>query len=578
MNWHEIRNLVRYAMFTSMVAAMLLGYVITSAQVGLRTASKALVAPATVAAPGKVFQFPGRAENVPQGHYWYLGKIHKGGNQRQGGDFGMVRLDPETKKWTKLKLGVSKAEHEANPKNENSIIYGQPVYAPADGEIFVCWRNAPENAKPGVKDPRVGTTIPSGGNSLWIKYGENDWGLLAHAIPGSIPAKLCPVNQALKSSADSKEGLVPENQRAKVKTGDFLMRVGNSGQSSGTHLHYHRDSTGPKLLQGQGDDEPDDDGPGGVVGTEFVPISMSAAADASLPSPYSGAWLKSAENPSVSTSGWVRANGTLLTSPPTLILPDYSKGLGEIARHGVPAADYQFVFDHVTKSGYFPSWVDGYEVNGKNYYNVIFRPADGIARGARHGLNGTQYQTEYDDFKAKGLRLVHVDSYPDGNSIRYTALFAKDNGPLVAAYHGIAADEHQKRFDERTKSGWRPKVISVVSLNGQRFYTALYEKTPVGNLEARSFLTPAEYQQEYNDNKAAGRQIVYLNAYEHSGQTRFTAIFRAPSNGSTKARHGISSSEYQQEWNEAVKAGFRTQAVAGYEAGGQTRIAAFWRK
>ncbi|MEA5504134.1 hypothetical protein VB735_13615 [Halotia wernerae UHCC 0503] len=33
-----------------------------------------------------------------------------------------------------------------------------------------------------------------------------------------------------------------------------------------------------------------------------------------------------------------------------------------MARHGVPAGDYQCVFDQITKSGYRLDWIDGFDV------------------------------------------------------------------------------------------------------------------------------------------------------------------------------------------------------------------------
>lgn len=50
---------------------------------------------------------------------------------------------------------------------------------------------------------------------------------------------------------------------------------------------------------------------------------------------------------------------------------------------GVPASEYQFAFDHITQSGNRPVWVDVYEVNGKNYFNAIFRQYVAAVRNAQ---------------------------------------------------------------------------------------------------------------------------------------------------------------------------------------------------
>jgi hypothetical protein len=80
-----------------------------------------------------------------------------------------------------------------------------------------------------------------------------------------------------------------------------------------------------------------------------------------------------------------------------------------------------------------------------------------------------------------------------------------------------------------------------------------------------------------DENKQQGRQLAYLNAYEHQGQPRFTAIWNSATKGSFKARHGLSGGQYQQEWEAAVKTGMLTRAVTGYVEGTEVRYAAVWR-
>jgi len=252
-------------------------------------------------------------------------------------------------------------------------------------------------------------------------------------------------------------------------------------------------------------------------------------------------------------------------------------GAKEVARHGVPARDYQCLFDQAVNAGYALEWVDGFDVDGKVYYNAVFRPK-GAATAAFHGLSGAQYQQRFDEYTGKGYRPYQVDSYGGSGGAHYAAIFRKQSGPAYKAYHGLPADQHQQHMDTWTADGYRPRNVSVVSSGGQRRYSAIYEKADIGSWQAKSQLTAAEYQQAFDDNAKQKRHLVYVNAYMHGGQPQFSAIWSSKASGSYKARHGLTSAQYQNEWESSSGAGLPTRDVTGYSTGGSARYAAIWRK
>lgn len=501
------------------------------------------------------YPFPGRAEDLAPGHYWYFSDVHAGGSKAL--DLVGVRFDAGLDKWVRYRENTTDPN---NQENDDSIIYNTPVHAIADGEVIACWRNAPENPRPGESHPgRLATpkTISRSANFLVVKSAnENKTVLYAHLKPGTVPAALCPYNAQFMQNADDKDGgdypveaIVPVGQRAQIKQGQVIGRVGNAGASSGPHLHIDMSDV----------IDENDEGP-------------------SLPINFHGAWTKSILVAQDVTTDWERLAGEELTTPKTAILPDYSKGFPEIAKHGVAAGDYQFTVEHITKSGYRLVWVDGFEVNGQNRFNAIFRPADGTPWTARHGLTADQYQDEFELRKEQGYRPLQVESYTDGNAIRYAVIFVKQAGPAWTAYHGRTDEQHQALFNNLNAAGYRIINSSVVYVGGERSHTAFYEQKFVGSYEARAALTPGEYQAKFEENKAAGRQLVYLNAYHHAGGVRFTAIWHSAVTGAYAARHNLSGAQYQNEWELRLGLGYLTRFVTGYDAGVSANYAALWRK
>jgi Peptidase family M23 len=98
--------------------------------------------------------------------------------------------------------------------------YGEDVLAVADGEIAYVQDGIPENVplvsgevRPPV--PLTAATFP--GNMVTLKFGNAFFAYYAHLQPGSIRFKV----------------------GHRVRRGDVLGRLGNSGNSVGPHLHFH---------------------------------------------------------------------------------------------------------------------------------------------------------------------------------------------------------------------------------------------------------------------------------------------------------------------------------------------------
>jgi Peptidase family M23 len=269
-----------------------------------------LAAPA-IAAP---YSMPLRGNDLSPGERFGTG-IHASGIQAEGQDIG-GRRHVSNADWPSLVAG--KADTKIN---DNYIIHGKPFYAMADGVVIGCWRNAPENI-PGEKRPEVATgRIAGGGNHLWIRQDDGVTALYAHAIPGSIPATLCPHNDTLlsdttiiKGNPDIRKSTQVTNG-AHVKVGQMLGRVGNSGSSSGPHLHIHmeRDDKPVKITFDRGLTTPFDDGKANINGP------------------------------------WTPIAGKQLPRATILVWPPYA--LGTWTFNGIKDEDYQRHFDHMANSG-----------------------------------------------------------------------------------------------------------------------------------------------------------------------------------------------------------------------------------
>jgi hypothetical protein len=362
-------------------------------------------------------------------------------------------------------------------------------------------------------------------NYVWLEHANGEWTKYSHIAHDS-------------ASVDA--GL---SEGDFVRAGQFLGIESDIGCASGDHLHF-------EVAVPDDVDDPINPVGGYIKGENRIPRVCG----------ISGQQYESGESYQV---------------------PDVRPGASEYARHGLAHSKFQAVFDAAVNCGYRIDWNDGFERNGEAHFNVLFRPSTpGLSTLSHRLLTEAQLDAKIDDYVNDGdYSLVHVDAYSVGSAVRYAAIFKRSAAtPDTLTYHGVTANEHQQLFDTLTGRGYRPRVISVASVDGQRTYASIYTLGSIGSYVAKSFQTSAQYQDNYLDNKEAGRRLIYLNSYVHDGAPRYTAIWASSAPANVFAKHGLSSAGYQDFWGDLTGDGWKTTAVTGYELNGVTRYAAYWTK
>jgi CubicO group peptidase (beta-lactamase class C family) len=258
---------------------------------------------------------------------------------------------------------------------------------------------------------------------------------------------------------------------------------------------------------------------------------------------------------------------------------------------------------------------------------------------AYHGVTGAQHQTNFNSLSAQGFRMISLSVYGDPGDARYAAVWVQRQGATWVAVHGVDSAGYQSFFNNWTAKGYIPVLVSATGTSSDAIFAAVFEQGIAGDWLARHGMTSgpeahagtlqnldkiardqklilrsvaiygtatdrryaavwhanpafvkwhvhpsdtgASYQTIFNaETQLPGYRLVgYRPAYVAlSGDQIYCSVFKDDVVGAWVARHGMTSAEYQAEFDKQNAAGFYPICVQGGGAGGDTRYAAIFAK
>jgi hypothetical protein len=133
--------------------------------------------------------------------------------------------------WVRYRIVNGTATTWSGPEDQNRsyLCYDAPIYSVADGTVVDMMDGIAENTPHSGKYAVDIDFINAGGNHVVVDIGGNRYAFYAHMRPGSVKVKM----------------------GERVKTGQILGHVGNTGSSTEPHLHMHLVDH-PSFLAGHG--------------------------------------------------------------------------------------------------------------------------------------------------------------------------------------------------------------------------------------------------------------------------------------------------------------------------------------
>lgn len=460
------------------------------------------------------FNLPFRAYDLDPNEVWESASTHGGGSQVFAYDMGVEGYANGS--WSALNPGKS------GNANSDYRIWGKPIYAMADGTIADFCNDVPNNPKPGEQanwDP-----YPHGGagNHFYIKHGDVI-ALYAHMQKGSLNDKFL-------------------SKGAVVKEGDFLGYAGNSGSSSGPHLHIHiRKETTPE------------DGP-------FRPMIFNA-----------GYTIEKSSFTSLNNNAnWVKLN--------KLAIPGYEGKRSYIW----PGNDkpwfgndtYTAVWRSGTDNHYLWSGVDKTNFVNKNNalknqnlrltdlsvaniggtlkYSGVWRAGSGKTH-LQPGASWQVFTTEWDVLSKQGYRLIDLEVYNEGNNTLFAGVYGEGNDGYYL-FAGMSQAELNAKWSELAAKNQRLIDVEVYKDGGSIKYAGVWRSGNDGYALWHANTWKA-FTDKWEELGKSGQRLVDLDVCVDGGNTYYSGVFRAGNDGYYLWQSNWNS--FKAKWDDLSDKGFR---------------------
>ncbi len=252
---------------------------------------------------------------------------------------------------------------------------------------------------------------------------------------------------------------------------------------------------------------------------------------------------------------------------------------------------------------------------------------------AYHDRTGQDHQNQFDSLYPRGYRLISLSVYQPASPL-YAAVWVRRPGPDWSAVHGVGAAGYQAAFDNAAAAGFHPTIISAAGPAANAVFAGVFEQRPgpvpltrygltsgsdtdpatIQNCErvahdngwimtcgavygdvadpryagiwpandrrlawsAEGILdSGADYQRRFNAQVTGWARPSYVSV---SGDERYFSIFVDDDIGPWVARHGLTSAQYQAEFDRFVPLGYYPVCVQAGGSGAGIRFAVLFAR
>ena len=237
-------------------------------------------------------------------------------------------------------------------------------------------------------------------------------------------------------------------------------------------------------------------------------------------------------------------------------------------------------FTQLVNQGYRPIWIQG-STNGADAatYSAIWIRDGRTDWFEWQDIDASTYQSYFDSYASAGYRPICVSGYQSSGSNRFAAIWLHDPGVNYSGIHNASNIQYQTFVNNMIAANYKPQVVDGYAVGIADDYIAIWaDLYPTAPWVARHGMTSAQYQSEFNTWASQGYRVACLSAYQVNGTTYFAAYWVKDGVTNFIGMHDALPGTL---FNQAIALennDYEPIVIEGYDTGSTRNCAAVWIK
>lgn len=202
-------------------------------------------------------------------------------------------------------------------------------------------------------------------------------------------------------------------------------------------------------------------------------------------------------------------------------------GRGWYEHRNLTSAEYLAKWTEYRNLGYRPLDIAAYRSGGTTLYAGIWvQNKEGIRWSSHRNLTSSQYGTLFTERVNAGFRLVDMEAYQTDSGLRYSAIWYQNTeGKIWIQYRNMSRASYQQKVDDLGAQGYIVVDFESYQNGSSTQYAAIWEKKPGYAYQVRTDRTETGFANLWRDYRDQGYRLVDFERYQTENGDRYGGVW-----------------------------------------------------